>query len=212
MVVVQVDPHPLERAPRPRLLLVAEGLDGDLDVGRAEGVLAAAVHRELQGRDRSARGDRAAARCRRPPGPCRARGPRSRPGRPGRDRPRSGSGRSTPRRENAAARRRAPSGGGAARCRRHRERGDRGDCNGAAIWMSWRGTRSTLRGDHTPAVAAVRASATSSFRRYWSIITAAMLPVPMATATCWVIGRRSPAIQTPGTLVSPRWDFGSTCS
>ena len=38
-----------------------------------------------------------------------------------------------------------------------------------------------------------------------------MLPVPIATATCCVIGRRSPAIQTPGTLVSPRWDSGWAC-
>ena len=53
--------------------------------------------------------------------------------------------------------------------------------------------------------------ATSPFRRYWSIITAAMFPVPIATATCWVMGRRSPAIQTPETLVSPRWDFGWAC-
>src|SRR5205085_10292178 len=72
------------------------------------------------------------------------------------------------------------------------------------------GFRSTLStGDDI--AGAVRAWATSALRRYWSIITAAMFPVPSATATCWVMGRRSPAIQTPGTLVSPRWDLGLAC-
>src|SRR3954447_10106651 len=52
LVVVQIEPHPLAAAPA-CLRLVAQRLDGDLGVGRAEGVLAAALPGELQRPHRS---------------------------------------------------------------------------------------------------------------------------------------------------------------
>src|SRR3954451_3190828 len=58
LVVVQVEPHPLATAPA-GLRLVAQRLDGDLGIGRAEGVLAAALPGELQRPHRSAGGERA---------------------------------------------------------------------------------------------------------------------------------------------------------
>src|SRR3954470_15791820 len=59
LVVVQVEPHPLA-APPAGLGLVAQGLDGDLGVRRAEGVLAAPLHGEIQRPDGGSRGERAA--------------------------------------------------------------------------------------------------------------------------------------------------------
>src|SRR5947199_9081721 len=58
LVVVQVEPHPLAASPA-GLGLVAQGLDGDLGVRGAEGVLAAALHGEIQRPDGGARGERA---------------------------------------------------------------------------------------------------------------------------------------------------------
>src|SRR6059058_1562441 len=56
LVVVQVDPHPLAAAAPAGLLLIPQGLDGDPGVRRAEGVLAAPFHGEVQGPDGGARG------------------------------------------------------------------------------------------------------------------------------------------------------------
>src|SRR3954452_15329106 len=58
LVVAQVEPPPLA-APPAGPGLVAQGLDGDLGVRGAEGVLAAPLHGEVQRPDRGARGERA---------------------------------------------------------------------------------------------------------------------------------------------------------
>src|SRR5947208_16738717 len=59
LVVMQVEPHPLAASPA-GLAPVAQGLDGDLGIRGAEGVLAAPLHREVQRPDRGTRGERAA--------------------------------------------------------------------------------------------------------------------------------------------------------
>src|SRR3954447_634800 len=207
LVVVQVEPHPLA-APPAGPCLVAQRLDGDLGVRGAEGVLTAPLHGELQRPDRGARGERAVhdphhdvVLAGTEEGEIRApvlvevglddalgaplHGRIVLPGdvdrRPGGMQPRAARAESEEQQAGLES----------------------------EIWFRERAQDCPSGGGSYRE--AGRGLATLPFRKYCSIITAAMFPVPIATATCWVMGRRSPAIQTPGTLVSPRWDLGLAC-